>query len=89
MTLLERQKVSQLEEHLKMSVRFQCCACYIAKPIKEALGVFVWKPRSKMMARAAQHRVAVYVLCTECGRKPETETHPKIESHLAKNGLFG
>lgn len=89
MSPTEQAMVDKLKTYLQTSERFQCAACSIARPRNEALGVFLWKPGSKMMARAAQNRIAPYVICTECGRKPERETRPLIEAMLAKKGLFG
>lgn len=89
MSPAERAMVDKLKAQLQTSQRFQCAVCLIARPRKEALGVFLWKASSKMMARAAQDRIAPYVICEECGRKPEKETRPLIEATLAKNGLFG
>lgn len=89
MSPTEQALFDKLKAYLATAERFQCAACSIARPRDEALGVFLWKPNSKMMARAARGKTAPYVICTECGRKPERETRPLIEATLAKNGLFG
>jgi hypothetical protein len=89
MSPAEQKMVDALKANLKSCQRFQCASCLVAKKPGEALGVFLWKPDSKMMKRAAQNRIAPYVICDECGRKPEKETRPLIEATLAKKGLFG
>lgn len=89
MSPTEQALVDKQKAVLAQSIRFQCAACSIAKPKEEALGVFVWKPGSRMMKTASQGRAATYVICGECGRRPESETRPLIEASLAKRGLFG
>lgn len=89
MSPAEQAMVDQLKAYLDNCQRFQCAACLVAKLPEEALGIFLWRPDSKMLKRAAEDRIAPYVICTECGRRPEQETRPLIEATLAKHGLFG
>lgn len=89
MSPAEQALVDKLRANLENCQRFQCAACLVAKPPKDALGIFLWEPASPMMERAAGNRFSPYVICKECGRKPEKETRPLIEATLAKAGLFG
>jgi hypothetical protein len=83
---------AMLDRHrtaLAMAKEFICACCEGRFPTKRAAYVAAYEPRNEIMEQnVPKENIATYVVCEECSRLPEAQTHMRVEKYLVRQGLF-